>query len=349
MNLTPINGPRTAPVLGAKTISSDVARTAAMAKFNEGLTVASSPSQEGAILDPSSKRPQQEVITQSPSKEVSATPEAMSEAQPLPSPAPEDLEARRIASHYANLARKEKALRFREAQIRRAAQEMRPAREQPSFDSSQYVNKNDLIQNPFGVLNNLGMTYEQLTQKALDAPSAEDLQQRREIELLKNELKTLRDGQEQVKKTYDENQTMARRQAELQIRQDVNRLVSNDKTFQVIQAQRAAGEVVRLITSVYDKGMGPDYPRGTILDIGDAAAMVESELTERALRVARLDKIQSQINSNKSASMKQQNNQQQQTNNGSSLRTLTNGVGTGTRKLTSRERAMAAFRGEEVS
>jgi hypothetical protein len=120
-------------------------------------------------------------------------------------------------------------------------------------------------------------------------------------------------------------------------------MVSQDPSFEVINAQRAAGEVTRLITTVYDKGMGPNYPRGTILDISDAASMVEQELTERALRVAKLQKIQSQLNSNTAA--KKPQTQQQQTQP-ASLRTLTNSVGSSTRKLSARERAMLAFRGE---
>jgi hypothetical protein len=343
MNLTPINGPRIAQVPGAKTVSSETARSAAMAKFNEGLQVSGSPSQEGAVLDPAAAAT---TLTPALNTEASNAP-AQTEAPVAAAAANEttDLEAKRIASHYANLARKEKILRMREAQFRAQQRErLAPAPSQPQFDASQYVNKNDLLQNPFGVLNNLGLTYEQLTQKALDAPSAEDLQQRRELELLKSEIKTLREGQDQVKKTFDENQMNARRQAEFQIRQDVNRLVAQDPNFAVIQADRASGEVVRLITSVYDKGMGPNYPRGTILDINDAATMVENELTQRHLRVARLNKIQSQLNSNTAAKKPIDNNQQQTQPN--SLRTLTNSVGTGTRKLSARERALLAFRGE---
>jgi hypothetical protein len=340
MNLTPINGPRIAPTLGAKTVSSDAARTAAMAKFNEGLTAAASPSQEGAVLDPASK------VAEVPAPEV--TQGLNNEASSAGDTAPSDLEAKRIASHYANLARKEKMLRIREAQFRQriasASNPTPPSQTQPAFDASKYVAIDDLRKNTFGVLNNIGMTYEELTQKALDAPSAEDLQQRRQIEALTAKIELLEKGQDQVKKTFDENQSLARQQAEMQIHQDVKRLVAQDPQFEVINAQRASSEVVRLITSVYDKGMGPEYPRGTILDISDAAMMVEQELTLRALRVAKLQKIQSQLNSNNVAKKPIENNQQQAQPN--SLRTLTNSVGTSTRKLSARERALLAFRGE---
>lgn len=344
MNLTPISGPRIAPTLGAKTVSSDAARSAAMAKFNEGLTAAASPSQEGAVLDPASK-----VADVIPTNDALPVTQGLNnEASSAVESAPSDLEAKRIASHYANLARKEKMLRIREAQFRqRMASASTPPTQTPAFDASKFVNRDELIANPFGVLNNLGLTYEQLTQKALDAPTAEDLQQRREIEALKTELKTLREGQDQVKKTFDDNQSLARQQAEMQIHQDVKRLISQDPTFEVTHAQNASHDVVRLITSVYDKGMGPEYPRGTILDISDAAAMVEQELTSRALRVAKLQKIQSQLNSNNVAKKPLDNNQQpaQQP----TLRTLTNSVGTSTRKLSPRERALLAFRGETVA
>lgn len=336
MNITPISGPRTAPVLGAKTVAAESARAQAVATFNAGLTTAASPSTPGAVLDPTA-------VATTPTLE--ATPTPLVEQSTAPSQA--DLEAKRIASHYANLARKEKALRFREAQLRQRASST-PASQQPSsspqFDPTQYVKKEDLLNNPFGELNNLGLSYEQLTQKALDAPSAEDIQLRRDFIALQAKIKMLEDGQVEVKKNFEETQSAGRRQAELQIRQDVNRLVASDPQFEAIQAERASGEVVRLITSVYDKGMGPDYPRGTILDISDAAAMVEGELTSRALRLAKLTKIQSQLNSNNAAQKPTTNQQPAQP----TLRTLTNSVGTGTRKLSARDRALAAWRGEVV-
>jgi hypothetical protein len=350
MIITPISGPRTAPILGAKTVAAETLRTAAIEKFNQGLQASGSPSQPGAVLDPQAAASTE--LTTSLSQETAIdAPEAQSDAQASSQPPTDaaDLEAKRIASHYANLARKEKMLRMREARIRDSMRsQVAPTQQTPQFDPSKYVSRDELVQNPFGVLNNLGLTYEQLTQKALDAPTAEDLQQRREIEALKSELKTLREGQDQVKRTFDENQTMARRQAELQIRQDVTRLVQQDPNFEVIRANRgtgAIGEVVRLITSVYDEGMGPDYPRGTILDVADAAQMVESELTQRTLRSAKLQKIQRLI-SNKASTQQPQTQNQQPTQN--ALRTLTNGVGTSTRKLTPRERAIAVFRGEAV-
>lgn len=338
MKLTPIDSPRIAPVLGAKTVSSEAARSAAMAKFNEGttvpLTTGQSPSTPGAVLDPANQPLPQSLNTEEPPPPTEAAPT-------------EDLEAKRISAHYANLARKEKILRMKEAQFRaRVNAATQPPQAtpptQPSFDASKYIDKDTLISDPFGVLNNLGLSYEQLTQKALEAPSAEDLEQRRQIAQLKSELAAIKESQQKTEKSFEENQTMARRQAELQIRQDVNRLISQDPSYAVLAAQRASGEVVRLITSVYDHGMGPEYPRGTILDIADAATMVENELTERALRVAKLQKVQQRLNSNQTAQKPE--TQQQPAQN--TLRTLTNSVGTSTKKLTPRERALLAFRGE---
>lgn len=346
MNLTPITSPRVAQVPGAQTVSASQARDAAMAKFNEGMqSSGQSPSEPGAVLDPTTAAAT-ENIPQSPLNDAGTT--HLQVEQPASTEATKaEQEAARISSHYANLARKEKMLRMREARINQKMQEItRPTAPEQPFDASKYVNKDELVNNPFGVLNTLGLTYEQLTQKALDAPSAEDMEQRREIALLKNEIQALKTSQESVQKNYDEQQIAARKQAELQIRQDVNRLLQTDPDFEVTRTNRAAGEVVKLITSVYDRGMGREFPRGTILDVYLASQMVENELTERALRIAKLTKIQSQLGKLGSGVTKQQSNNQQPSN--SQLRTLTNGVGTSTRKLTSRERALAAFRGEAV-
>lgn len=339
LNLSPINAPRLAPVLGAKTVSATDARSAAMAKFNEGMTTAASPAQPGAVLSPMpTEVPPQalEATTPSPAVVVDEVPPPVAVTPPVDSE-----ETLRLKGHYANLARKEKQLRMREMQFKREVEASRAPTTPPAqtFDASKYVDRNELINNPFGVLNTLGLSYEQLTEKALNAPSHEELERRRELDTLKSELKALRDGQEEVKKTFSENQTQARKDAEHQIRQDVNRLVASDTNFEVTHAHGAQNEVVRLITSIYDNGMGPEFPRGTILDAYEAAQMVETELTARALRVAKLKKIQSQLSAPEKPTTTQQQTQP-------TLRTLTNSVGTSTRPMTPRERALAVFRGE---
>lgn len=341
MKLTPIDSPRIAQVLGAKTLTSEAARTSAMEAFNappitsvatpEPTTTGQSPSVPGAVLDPANVDP--------------PLPESLTHEAPAAAAPDTDQEAARIASHYANLARKEKMLRMREARINQKLSQLTPTPTAPTpqFDPSKYVARDELISNPFGVLNNLGLSYEQLTQKALEAPSAEDMEQRRQISALQAKLDALESAQTKTAQSFEENQNAARKQAELQIKQDVIRLLNTDPTFEVTRANRAHNEVVKLITTVYDKGMGYDYPRGTILDASEATLMVENELTERALRVAKLQKIQSRLNSNKSA-QKPQQTQAADTQN--TLRTLTNSVGTSSRKLSARDRALAAFRGE---
>lgn len=345
---TPIYAPKPPQTVGAKTVSSGEARERALAAFNQSLTTNASPSEPGAVLTPPpvTERPNPPTIEAS-SDLPDEGPKPDTPPPPSSSPASDPDETKKIAAHYANLARREKLLRQREQALRtreRPPSSHPAAANPPSFDASNFVNKQDLVKDPFGVLSTLGLTYEQLTQKALDAPSHEELQRRNEVEGLKSELKSLRDTQEQVKNTFTESQAQARRQAEMQIRQDVSRLVQNDPLFEVTRANNASHEVARLITAVFDDGMGPEYPPGTILNIEDAASMVEKELTERAVKTARLQKIQSQLKSTSPA--KKQENTQQHTNPG--LRTLTNGIGTQTRKMTPRERALAAFRGEPL-
>lgn len=356
LNLTPINAPRIAPVPGARTLSAVDARARAMASFNESITTTASPSQADVSIDPT-KREQPPLLSDNNVLSSHVSP-GVDESKALSTPFLEDeqqVEAitpdpkeAKIAAHYANFARKEKALRFREAQLRQRESSLTPqaAQTPAQIDTSQYVKREDLVSNPFGVLNDLGLSYEQLTQKALEAPSQEDMALRRQVAALEGKLKALESGTDAIKKNFEENQTQSRTQAELQIKQDVNRLVANDPRFEVVKATRSGGEVVKLITSVFDNGMGTDYPKGTVLDLEEATQMIEDELMTRHLRTAQLKKIQARLNetlAKPQTAQKQQTTQQQP-----QLRTLTNGVGQSSRQLSPRDRALAAFRGENV-
>lgn len=352
MNLTPINAPRIAPIPGAKTLAATEARDRAMSSFNAGLQTQGSPSQPGASIEPVVA-----ATTTLNTQDLGNPPiinEVASEIPHEDEPAQKDLAEKeaRLSHHYATLARREKMLRQREARLRQMAQTPPTGvPPQPAFDPSKYVSTEDLKLNPFGILNNLGLTYEDLTQKALDAPSHSELQSQREILALRSEIEGLKNAQKKVESNFEEQNVVARQQAEMQIRQDVNRLIAQDPSFEAIRADRANSSVARLITEVYDKGMGSQYPRGTILDVYEASQMVEDQLTDRAIRLAQLKKVQ---NRTRQAVAPPVTGQKQQTSSEAQsqippLRTLTNSIGSPTRKLTPRERALMVFRGENVT
>lgn len=243
-----------------------------------------------------------------------------------------------LSSQYAILARKEKAIRQRELDIRKreAALKSEPAKPAvaPSMDTSKYVDRESLISNPFGVLNELGLSYDQLTELAINAPKPEDLALQREIKALREEMKLLKGESESTKKTFEQREVEQRSQAEKQIENEVSRLVKSDPNFEMIAQTGNIAEVVSLITRTFDED-------GIFMSVEEAAQAVEDHLLEEAMKLTSYKKIQQKLASRTPA---QQPTAQQEKQ---PLKTLTNSVSS-SRPLTARERAILAMQGKLI-
>lgn len=254
-----------------------------------------------------------------------------------------------LSSRYAQLARKEKALRAqmqqikaKEAEIAKRETDLQDKSSTSPVDLKQYVSKDELKQNAWKTLQELGVTYDQLTQEALNGPSQETVALLNEIKSLREELNTVKSGQEETRKSIAEQQTQAYQQAVAQLSREVKQLVAADPAFEAIAATKAEGEVVKLIERTFAED-------GTLLSVEEAAQMVEDHLAEKYTKLANLKKIQSRL----AANAKQATPAQKQAAPAATTvekqqippKTLSNSMG-GQRPLSSRERAILAFEGK---
>lgn len=300
-----------------------------------------SPEEMGALKAPS--MPSEEIKTEEESEEVgqsdkiesSSSEEVVEETKASNEP---------LSSQYAVLARKEKALRLRDQQLKqkeaalKAQEDALKTPSEPKFDSSKYISKEDLMRDPIRLLLESGLTYDQLTEAAMNGPRQEDIALTSELKMLRDEIKALKGEQENTKKSFEEQQITQRKQAERQITNDVKRLVSNDANFETIRETDSVSDVVELITRTFDED-------GILLTVEEAAQQVEDYLVEEALKISRINKIQQRLqpkvpNAPTAVAQKTTARPEQ-----SQMKTLTNAVSTA-RPLSAKERAIAAFEGK---
>lgn len=269
---------------------------------------------------------------ESSSSEQSASNEPATPASPL-------------SSQYAILARKEKALRAKvqaqEQQLREREQAIKAREESFSTTSQQsksdFISKDQLLADPFSVLSELGLSYDQLTQLAINAPKQEDIARQQYERKLEAEIKSIREEQEKTKKAYEDQQTQAYKQTLSNLHNEVRGLVTADPSFETIKATNSTQDVVDLMERTFNQ-------EGILMSVQEAAEEVENYLVEEALKIARLGKIQSRLAPKPSApkpattttTQQQQSSQQQ-------IRTLTNSVNSTAQKLSPRDRAMAMW------
>jgi hypothetical protein len=259
-----------------------------------------------------------------------------------------------LSSQYAQLARKEKALRAKMQEIK-AKEDAFKTREQAieqqysqKLQESQKAWRDKLSQDPLSVMQETGLTYEQLTEKFLNAPNQQDSALKSTIEELRNEIKSLRDSQEKTTKGLEESQTQAYNQAINQMKTEAKKLVFSDDNYEMVKETNSINDVVELIEETFKKD-------GTLLTVEEAAQAVEDYLVEEALKLTKIKKLQARLKTPASSGGTAQTLKTVQQSNGQTeqgkqpttqtMKTLTNSVGS-TRQLSARERAMLAFKGE---
>lgn len=245
-----------------------------------------------------------------------------------------------LSSQYAQLARREKALRLQAQQLKqsKAAFEAEKAKglntpsQQPAFDESKYIAKDKLSQDPLTTLLQAGVSYDQITQLMLNQPQV-DPGTRSMIDELKAEIKALRGETDGVKKTYENQQAESYKQAVNQIRLETKNLIESDSSFEAIKATSSVNDVVDLIEQTFKS-------EGYLMSVEEAAREVEEYLIEEATKLSRLSKIQKRLQSSAATSKAPQSLPQQ-----TQAKTLTNALGT-QKPLSAKERALLAFKGQ---
>ena len=193
--------------------------------------------------------------------------------------------------------------------------------------SKDYVPISELKANPLSVLKEQGITYDQLTDSILSSPE----NQNPELYQLKAELKALKEGLDNQSKTLADRDEAAHKQVLSQLDHDAEALIKDNDEYELVRETGSKKDVVRLIEQTF-------YKTGEVLDVEEALKLVENELLEHNLKIARTKKVMSKLVPSQQAI--QQNN----TNNGRTMRTLTNKDGASV-PSSARERAIAAFYG----
>lgn len=268
-------------------------------------------------------------------EETAVTVETHKEEKPQVDPA--------LSRQFAQLAKQERQLRAKvQAEMKAIeAQKAELATQQASIKSKEqeysegYISKDQLKRDTLRILADSGVSYDELTQQILNQ-STLDPRTESTIARLEAKIASLEEKANLGVKAQEEQQQQAYRAAVKQIETDVRNLVRMDPNFETIQATRSTSDVVELIEETYKKD-------GILMSVEDACKEVEDYLVEEAMKVTRIGKIKRQLEQ-AGQPKPSQTAKPVQTQPGP-MKTLTNAA-TSTRKLSAKERAMLAFKGE---
>lgn len=349
MKIEPLSGPKVVEGALQKNVNPiETARERAIKKL-----VANSPHAEAPTVKLSAPTPTYEEPKQS--QPIEAAPEGQSSTQveqtlsSEPVAAPEATQAAPseepqrppLSAQFAQLARKERALQAQARELKalqaqfKAEQEALKAPAQPQFDPKQFLSREQLKSDPWSVLNELGVSYEELTQQALNAPSPDVLEARRMINELRSELQAVKAAQDTASKSAEARQSEQYQSSLKQLKFEASNLIKSDPAFEACQVygSQATDTIVELIESTY-------HNDGYLMSVEDAAREVEEHFTAEAEKLARIKKIQDRLKPATPAPKQQTESKPQQPQ----LKTLTNAVGS-SRPLSARDRAIAAAEG----
>lgn len=246
----------------------------------------------------------------------------------------EEVKDEPLSSQYAQLAKRERAIRqkaseqdraFKAREAALAAREAELAKS-PSIDNSKYISIDDLKGNAFGILSKLGISYDDISEQAIAAQSPEAQALSRVRQEVQDEIRALREEQENTRKQIEQSQSAAYQQAIRQITNEVKDLVTSDPNFETVKQAGATKDVVELIERTFNE-------EGRLLTVEEATQAVEDYLVEEALKFSRIKKVQERL---KPATPTKQPQ---------GLKTLTNSMGA-QKPLSARDRALLAFKGE---
>lgn len=207
------------------------------------------------------------------------------EATKSPSPAEDPL----ISSKFAALARKEKALRQKYAEIASKEQELVKYREEAQ-KAAQYRER--LKSHPLDVLNEEGITYDQLVQRAANPPSQEMLN-------LQYQVKALEESLKQQTESAQKNAQTQREQAVKQINMDVKELITSNPAYETVKDMGAEEAVTQLITVTYDED-------GILLTTDQAAKQVNEYLVGEINRLNGIPSVKKLLSPTPPAEVQQQ-------------------------------------------
>jgi hypothetical protein len=224
-------------------------------------------------------------------------------------------ETRPLSPQFAALAKQRRALQVKERELAEREKAM-TGQAQPGLDMAQ------LKANPLSVLEQAGVTYDQLTEAILANQNGITP----EIVALKNELKA---EIKAIKDGVDGQNTQAEKQVLAEMQREATRLASAGDEYEMVRETRSIPDVMKLIERTYRE-------QGEVLDVAEAMQLVEDELIKESMRIAQIKKVQSRL-APPPPPPQPQNNQRP-------TRTLTN-RDTSRAVMSAKARAVAAFNG----
>lgn len=261
--------------------------------------------------------------------------------QESPKEATDPAKEKLLSTQYAQLARREKAL-YAKAQAREqalAAREQELQSREAAIKAkdtdyqSNFIPKSRLTEDTISVLLENGISYDQITQLALNQTN-QDPTTKAAIQKLEMQIKAQEEARESDRKAYAEQQNQSYQQALKQIRLDTKQLVDADPNFEAIKATNSIKDVVDLIEQTFKED-------GVLLSVEEACQQVEDHLVEKLSNYSsQINKVQQRLNAAKTAPKQSAQGTPQQPKP-----TLTNAVGS-SKKLSAKDRAILAFKGE---
>lgn len=229
-------------------------------------------------------------------------------------------ETKPLSPQFAALAKQRRALQLKEREI--AAREQALAEQAPATDGTA-ISMEALQTDPLGILQQAGVTYEQLTEAILNGDAANPANAR--IRELETKLANLEQG---IETKLSEREAQAERQVLAEMSREISRQVhESGDAFDLIREQNKQSDVLELIHRTYKE-------TGEIMEIDEALQAVEDYLQEETLKYASLPKIRNKLTPAQEAQLQAQRPQ--------GMRTLTN-RDDARPKLDRRARALAAF------
>lgn len=178
-----------------------------------------------------------------------------------------------LSPQLAALAKQRRALQIKEQQI--------AEREKALAGPSRADLESRIKAQPLSVLQELGVTYDQLTQEILSAQDGTNPK----IHELEAKVKALEEG---VDKKLSERDQSAERAVLTEMASNINRLCATGDDFEMIRETKQQEEV---LGRIYDQWL----KTGQVIDELEMMKTIESELVEEAAKYAKYKKVQGKL------------------------------------------------------
>lgn len=357
MKVTPI-----ATTAEAKTAPQADSRARAIEAFNKATQAQTqttntnqTQAQEHPVQNPSQVSPEEMTAVKAPTETAQTTENVnkttISDEKVDTTPVTAQAKDPVLEKQFAELSRQERILR---AKAQKQAQEIKTQQDalnaqKASLDEQSkkyeqgYVSKDRFKQDPLAALTEAGLSYDDLTQQLLNQ-QPKDPRVEATMNELRAEINKLNNRLEEGQKSQTERQQEEYKSALRQIKYDTVNLVKEDaEAYEAIAKTNSYDDVVELIERTYNE-------EKRIMSVQEAAQEVENYLVEEGFNtVSRIDKIKKRLQQTAAstaapAKVEQAQAKQEQTQP-APMKTLTNAASS-TRKLSARERALLAFKGE---